>query len=82
MKGENGTLYNTRDAFYKRLGKITDDDAETIQDSLESLLLTATTDSTDDAWTWQWAAIFVPVGVVLIAGVAVAFVLVRRKKRK
>ena len=81
--GDAEAVYNTRNAFYKLLGKVSDDDAETIEDNLiANLVLSEAEDETSDAWTWQWAAIFVPVGVVVIAGVVVAVVLVRRKKRK
>ena len=81
--GDAEAVYNTRNAFYKLLGKVSDDDAETIEDNLISnLVLSEAEEETSDAWTWQWAAIFVPVGVVLIAGAVVAVVLVRRKKRK
>ena len=81
--GDAEAVYNTRNAFYKLLGKVSDDDAETVEDNLiANLVLSEAEDETSDAWTWQWAAIFVPVGVVVIAGVVVAVVLVRRKKRK
>ena len=81
--GDAEAVYNTRNAFYKLLGKVSDDDAETIEDNLiANLVLSQTEETADTAWTWQWAAIFVPVGVVVIAGVVVAVVLVRRKKRK
>lgn len=81
--GDAEAVYNTRNAFYKLLGKVSDDDAETIEDNLISnLVLSEAEEETSDAWTWQWAAIFVPVGVAVIAGVVVAVALVRRKKRK
>ena len=81
--GDAEAVYNTRNAFYKLLGKVSDDDAETIEDNLiANLVLSEAEEETSDAWTWQWAAIFVPVGAVVIAGVVVAVVLVRRKKRK
>lgn len=82
LKDENGTAYNTRNYFYKMLGQVSDDDAETIEDNLISaLVLSEAEEDTGDAWTWQWAAIFVPVGVVVIAGAVVAVVLIRRKRK-
>ena len=83
LKGSDGKTALTRNDFYKRLGSVNDDDAETIADNLiADLVLSETEEETSDAWTWQWAAIFVPVGVVVIAGAAAAVVFVRRKKRK
>ena len=82
LKDESGKAYNTRNSFYKLLGKVSDDDAETIEDNLVSnLVLSEAEEETDDTWTWQWAAIFVPVGVVVIAGAVVAVVLIRRKRK-
>lgn len=83
LKGPDGKTVLTRNDFYKLLGQVSEDDAETIQDNLVSnLVLSEAEEETSTAWTWQWAAIFVPVGVVVIAGVVVTIVLVRRKKRK
>lgn len=80
---ENDKAMNTRDSFYKMLGKATDADAETISDNLATNLLKSEEETTtaEEGWTWQWAAIFVPVGVVVVAA-AVVIVLVVRKKRK
>ena len=81
LKGEDGKAL-TRDDFYKRLGQVSEDDAETIQDNLISnLVLSEAEEETGDAWTWQWAAIFVPVGVIVIAGAVVAVIFLRRKKK-
>ena len=79
---ENLKGYNRQTAFYNVLGKVTDDDAETIADTMKADLLAAeeeTEETESTGWTWQWAAIFVPVGVVVIAGVAVAAVLLKRR---
>ncbi len=35
----------------------------------------------DNGWTWQWAAIFVPVGLVVVAGAVVAIVLMKKKNK-
>ena len=35
-----------------------------------------------DGWTWQWAALFVPIGVVVIAGAVVAFIFLKKKNAK
>ena len=80
--GDETVLYNTESAFYGRIGQIDEDDEESLSDSLKGAYLQATesTDTSSDAWTWQWAAIFVPVGVVVIAAVVVAVVLVRRRR--
>lgn len=83
LKDEEGNVYNTRGAFYKMIGQISEDDQESNEESLKTdLLLTEAKDDEEDAWTWQWAAIFVPVGVVVLAGAAVATVFIVRRKRK
>ncbi len=75
--------YNKQSAYYNVIGKVTEDDAETIAESLKTDLLVAEEETTEDAgWTWQWAAIFVPVGVVVIAGVVVAVVLLKKRANK
>lgn len=80
---EGETFYNVRSAFYTMLGTVAEADDETIQDALKTDLLLADDTATDDTgWTWQWAAIFVPVGVVVIAAAVVTAVLVRRRKRR
>ena len=80
--GDTAAVYNTRNSFYKLLGQVSESDAETIDDNLiADLVLSETDEETSDAWTWQWAAIFVPVGVVVIAGAVVAVVLIRRKRK-
>lgn len=73
--------YNTESAFFNLLGTRTESDEEAIADSLAGAYLQATAEeeTSDTAWTWQWAAIFVPVGVVVI-GAIVGFVLVRRRR--
>ena len=59
------------------------DDADSIADTMEgALLLSEEEENTSDGWTWQWAAIFVPVGVVVVAGVVVTIILVKKKRRK
>lgn len=36
----------------------------------------------EGGWTWQWAALFVPIGVVVIAGAVVAFIFLKKKNAK
>ena len=75
--------WNYQSYFFNAVGKVSDDDAETIADSLKTDLLVADEEDTSEGgWTWQWAALFVPIGVVVVAGVVVAVVLVKKKKAK
>ncbi len=80
---EGDTLYNTESAFYAMLGQYSEEDEETIPESLAGAFLEATAeeDAEDTAWTWQWAAIFVPVGVVVIAAIVLAVVFLRKRRR-
>lgn len=82
---EGETAYNVQSAFYRVVGTVAEEDAETIADTLATTYLKAddSTETTEETpWTWQWAAIFVPVGLVVIAGVVVAIVLVRRRRAR
>lgn len=81
LKDADGA-WNYQSYYYNVIGKVTSKDAENISDSMTSaLLLSDKADETEsDGWTWQWAAIFVPVGVVVVAGVVVTIVLIRKKK--
>lgn len=82
LKDESGA-WNYQSYYYKVIGKITSDDADSIADTMEgALLLSEEEENTSDGWTWQWAAIFVPVGVVVVAGVVVTIILVKKKRRK
>ena len=75
--------WNYQSYFFNAVGKVSDDDAETIADSLKTDLLVADEEDTSEGgWTWQWAALFVPIGVVVVAGVVVAVVRVKKKKAK
>ncbi len=75
--------YNRQSAFYNVIGRVTDDDAETIADSLEAdLLLAPEEDTSSAAWTWQWYAIFVPVGAVVLAGIVILTVVLVKKRKK
>ena len=77
--------WNYRDYYFNLLGRMSDDDADTVAESLINDLIDTeetTEETTDDGgWTWQWAALFVPIGAVLIAGGVVTFILIRKKKR-
>ena len=76
------TVINKQTDFYNLLGKMSDADKESVEEEIQNALLPAIDEeSADDAgWTWQWAAIFVPVGVVVIAGAVVAVILIRKRK--
>ena len=75
--------WNYQSYFFNAVGKVSDDDAETIADSLKTDLLVADEEDTSEGgWTWQWAALFVPIGVVVIAGVVVTIILVKKKKSR
>lgn len=79
--GETTVFWNTESAFYSLLGTVDEDEEESLSDSLKGAYLQSTAeDVANDAWTWQWAAIFVPVGVVVIVGVVLAIVLPRRRR--
>lgn len=77
--------WNYRDYYFNLLGRMSDGDADTVAESLINDLIDTeetTEETTDDGgWTWQWAALFVPIGAVLIAGGVVTFILIRKKKR-
>ena len=81
---DDGGAWNHESYFYALLGRMSDEDADTIADSLISAFIDTSSDTADTSggWTWQWAAIFVPVGVVVIAAAVVTVVLVRKKKSK
>ena len=87
---EGETAYNTQSAFYRMLGAYSEADETAIADSLATTYLkadeSAETDSTDttdgNGWTWQWAAIFVPVGAVVLFAVIVILIVTRKKARR
>lgn len=74
------TFYNVETAFYSRLGYLDEDSEEDFLDALASAFLIASEE--DDSWTWEWAALFVPIGVVVIGGGITAYILIRRHLKK
>lgn len=72
---------NTQKYYYNCVSKATSADEKKINDSLLTALVVGAKVETDASagWTWQWAAIFVPIGVVVIGG-AVTFLILRRRR--
>lgn len=86
LKDDTGA-WNNRDYFINALGFMAEEDADSIADSLLTDFIdtaddTSSDDTSDGGWTWQWAALFVPIGVVVIAGVVVTIILVKKKKSR
>ena len=80
---EGDESWNYRAYFMNAVGRVSDGDADTIDESLKSdLLVSDTAETSSDGWTWEWAALFVPIGVVVIAGAVVAVILIKKKKRR
>lgn len=76
--------FNRRISYVRCISIVTDGDQSDIEDSLKTAYITGfTADSSDNGgWTWQWAALFVPIGVVLIGGGIAAWLIVRRGRRR
>lgn len=76
--------FNRRASYVNCVSIVTDEDQSDIEDSLKSAYITGFTADTEDngGWTWQWAALFVPIGVVLIGGGIAAWLIVRRRRRR
>ena len=73
----------TQATFYNFVGERSEADEEAREEDLKTSLLPALDEEeeTEAGWTWQWAALFVPIGVVVIAGIVVLVVLLKRRKR-
>lgn len=76
--------FNRRTSFVNCISIVTDGDKSDVEDSLKTAYITGFTADTEDngGWTWQWAALFVPIGVVLIGGGIAAWLIVRRRRRR
>ena len=75
---------NRRTSYVNCVSIVTDGDKSDLEDSLKSAYITGFTADTGDngGWTWQWAALCVPIGVVLIGGGIAAWLIVRRRRRR
>ena len=91
VSGENSNGFDfasvkdikTQSVYYNRIGVVSEKDRDATEKSLKTAFVLgfkAETETVDAGWTWQWAAIFVPVGVVVIGGAVAAFVFVRKRR--
>ena len=73
---------NRQTAYVHCIGKVTDAEKTSLSQSLQSAYVSGYVApvTAEAGWTWQWAALFVPIGVVVIGGGIAAFLIVRRRR--
>ena len=81
LKDKSGKAYNVESYFYNRIGTINKADTEARDEALEKLLLSEEEEEKTGWQTWQYVALWVPVGAVILAGAVVAAIFLLRKKR-
>lgn len=80
---EGDNVFNVESYFYKLVGVRTENDQETRADALKSALLLSETEEKSTGWkAWQYTALFVPIGVVVVAAAVIIPVVLVRRKRK
>lgn len=79
---DGDTLFNVESYFYNRIGKITEDDEEARDEALKTALLVSEDEEEETGWaTWQYVALWVPIGVVVLAAAGVGCYLFMRKRK-
>lgn len=75
---------NKQNFYVNCVSLVTEDDQSDIEDSLKTAYISGYTADTSESggWTWQWAALFVPIGVVVIGGGIAVWLIVRRRRRR
>ena len=76
--------FNVETYFYNRIGVMKEDDVDARDEALKSALLVKEADEDESTgWkTWQYVALWVPVGVVVLAAAIVVPIVIVRKKRR
>lgn len=85
FKDENGEYYDVESYFMNMIGKLSDKDAEAIEESWRSSLQQATEAESEGWATWQKVLLGVGIGVgaaIVIAAAIIVSVVISKKKKK